>query len=74
MQHPPRLFSDGINDLGHVETGTRRENSTEKIEVTRSIRVANVSTLATDQFKWLVVVQREPTRHHLAMTDQELGL
>jgi hypothetical protein len=74
MQHLAGLVSDGVDDLGYVVAGTGREDSAEEVKVGDSLPVADVATLAADQFQRFVVVQRKPTRHHLTMTAQEFGM
>src|ERR1035437_8619128 len=74
MQHPSGLLSDRVNDFGNVVPGAIRKDSTKEVEIIFSIRIPHMSALATDEFQGFVVVQREPTRHHLAVPAQKLGL
>ena len=52
----------------------RREDAAKEIEVLVSLKIPNRSTLATVNRDWLVVIEREPRRHHCPRPSRQFAV
>ena len=72
VEHAPGLRPDGVDHLGHVVAGHRREDPAEEVQVAAALTVPDPAALAAGQLDGLLVVQAEPVRHDPTVAGEQL--